>query len=197
MKQLALAMINYADDHNGRLPPAVVYGEDGQPLHSWRVLILPYMEQQELYDQFKLDEPWDSPHNVALLEKMPATYAPPPGKISKVPAYHTVCHVFVGRGAAFEDQEGLRFPAEFTDGTSQTILVIEAGEPVPWTKPQDLTYDPVQPLPELRGLFKDGFRVAMADGSMKWVKRSTPEATLRAAITRDGSDQPPPPPVDW
>ena len=67
-------MHNYADDHHGRLPPAVVYGEDDEPLYSWRVLVLPYIEQNALYEQFHLDEPWDSPHNLALLPKMPGTY---------------------------------------------------------------------------------------------------------------------------
>jgi hypothetical protein len=189
MKQLALGMIAYSDEHQGRLPPAVVYGKDGKPLHSWRVLILPYIEQQKLYDEFKLDEPWDSPHNIALLEKMPAAYAPPPGKRSKVPAYHTVCHVFVGKGTALAGRDGPRYPADFLHGTSQTILLIEAGNPVPWTKPEELTYDPDQPLPVPVGLFKNGFRVAMADGSAHFVNpKEVTEETMRKVIERDYLD---------
>jgi hypothetical protein len=117
-----------------------VYGEEGKPLYSWRVLILPYIEQDDLYQEFRLNEPWDSPHNCRLLGKMPGTYAPPAGKAWQVPAYHTVCHVFVGRGAAFEGREGLRLPRDFTDGTSNTLLVVEAGKPVPWSKPENLAY---------------------------------------------------------
>jgi Protein of unknown function (DUF1559) len=181
-------MHNYADDHHGRLPPAVVYGEDDEPLYSWRVLLLPYFEQNALYEQFHLDEPWDSPHNLALLAKMPGTYEAPGSKKSKVPPYHTVCHVFVGKGTPFEGREGLRLPQDLPDGTSNTILVIEAGEPVPWTKPDDLVYDPYRPLPDLRSLFKDGFRVALGDGSTHWVTKQTSEATLRAAITRNGGE---------
>jgi hypothetical protein len=180
-------MHNYNDTH-GHLPPAVVYGEYDQPLYSWRVLLLPYIEKKELYDEFHLDEPWDSPHNLPLLSRMPATYAPPPGKRRKAPPNHTVCHVFVGKGAAFEGREGLRLPADFPDGTSNTILIVEAGEPVPWTKPEDLAYDPNGPLPELRGLFKKGFRAGMGDGSMRWITKDMSEATLRAAITRNGGD---------
>jgi hypothetical protein len=180
-------MLSYADEH-GRLPPAVVYGPDGQPLHSWRVLLLPYIEQDDLYRQFRLDEPWDSPHNIALVPRMPATYAAPGSKASKLPPYHTVCHLFVGKGTAFEGNEGLRLQ-EFTDGLSNTFFVVEAGEPVLWTKPEDLAYDPDGALPELRCLFKDGFRAALGDGSTRFVRKGTSEATLRAAITRNGGER--------
>jgi Protein of unknown function (DUF1559) len=184
---VALALRNYQEEH-GRLPPAVVYGEDGAPLHSWRVLILPYLSHEALYQEFRLDEPWDSPHNIRLLSRMPSSYAPPRGKAYQVPAYHTVVHVFVGEGAAFEGPEGLRLPQDFPDGTCNTLLVVEAGEPVPWTKPEDLPYAPDRPLPALRSLFKDGFRACTADCSRHFVPRGTSEATLRAAITRNGGD---------
>jgi hypothetical protein len=155
-----MAMHTYHDVH-GRLPAAAVCGKDGKPLLSWRVTILPYLEKMELYEQFKLDEPWDSPHNIRLLSEIPDVYAPPPGKKSKVPPDHTVCHVFVGNGTAFEGHDGLRLSDDFPDGTFNTLLLVEAGEPVPWTKPEDLTYDPAGPLPELRCIFKDGFRAQM------------------------------------
>jgi hypothetical protein len=185
---LALALHAYQDEH-GRLPPAVVYGDYGKPLYSWRVLILPYIEQQQLYARFRLEEPWDSPHNLELLKKMPATYAPPPGKAKKVPPHHTVCQVFVGKHTAFEGREGgVRLSDDFPDSTSNTLLVVEAGEPVPWAKPVDLDYDPEGPLPDLRCLFKDGFRVCLADGSVRWIPKEMSETTLRAAITRDGGD---------
>jgi hypothetical protein len=180
-------MHNFHEQH-GRLPPAVVYGEDEKPLYSWRVLLLPFIEEEQLYQEFNLTEPWDSPHNLLLLERMPRLYAAPPNKAGKLPPYHTICHVFYGPGAAFEGRDGLRLPDDFPDGTSDTFLLVEAGEPVPWTKPADLVYDPDQALPDLRGLFKDGFRARMADQSVQWVKQGTSEATLRAAITRNGRD---------
>ncbi len=176
------------------MPPAVVYGPDGRPWHSWRVLILPYIEQGDLYKEYRFDEPWDSPHNIALLPRMPTAFAAPGSQASKLPPYHTICHVFFGKGAAFEGTEGVPYPAGFSDGTSSTILVVEAGEPVPWTKPEDLVYDPDGPLPDLRSVFKDGFRVGMADGSAEWVRKATSEATLRAAITRNGGEMLP---YDW
>jgi hypothetical protein len=188
-----VALWGYQDEH-GRLPPAAVCGDYGQPLLSWRVLLLPYVDQEKLYKEFKLDEPWDGPHNIHLLSRMPAVYAPPPGKASRVPPNHTVCKVFVGKGAAFEGSRGLSLAADFPDGTSNTILVFEGGEPVPWSKPEDLVYDPSGPLPDLRGLFRDLWRVVLADGSGHYVKQDVSEATLRAAITRNGRDTPGP---DW
>ncbi len=177
------------DNEHGRLPPAVVYGEDGKPLYSWRVLLLPYLEEDKLYKEFHLDEPWDSPHNIELVPRMPAVYAPPPGKRWKVPPGHTVMHVFVGRGAAFEDHVTVRIQGGFPDGTSNTFLVVEAGEPVPWSAPQELIYDPNGPLPDMPCLFSNGFRAGLADGSMRWVSKDASEATLRAAITRNGNDK--------
>jgi hypothetical protein len=186
---VALAMHNYADEH-GRLPPAVVYGDDGRPLHRWRVLILPYIGEDDLYKEFRLDEPWDSPHNLALAERMPPTYADPGSKKSKLPPHHTVLHVFVGKGAAFEWRKGLKMPDDFPDGTSNTLLVVEAGPPVLWTKPEDLAFDPNGPLPELTTIFKKGFRAGLGDGSTRWIKKDISEATLRAAITRNGRETP-------
>src|SRR5262245_26969295 len=186
-----MSMHNYKDKH-GHLLPAVVYGHDGTPLLSWRVAILPFIDQEELYKQFRLDEPWDSPHNVQLLPRMPVVYAPPPGKADRVPAHHTVVHVFVGEGTAFE-KEGLRIcPEDFPDGTSNTLLVVEAGGPVPWTKPANLQFNPNGPLPNLKGLFHNGFRARMADCASHWVPATTSEQTLRALITRNGRDKPGP-----
>lgn len=157
------------------------------------MLILPFVEEDERYKQFRLDEPWDSPHNIELLAEIPRLYAPPPGKRWKIPANHTVCHVFVGRGAAFEGTEGLTWH-DFSDGTSNTILIIEGGTPVPWTKPEELAYDRDEPLPPFDSFFKDAIRVGMADGSVRVVRKNLSEATWRAVITRNGGE---PLPADW
>jgi hypothetical protein len=187
-----MAMSHYYDVH-GRLPPAVVYGEGDEPLYSWRVLLLPFLEENALYQQFKLGEPWDSPDNLQLLSRMPPVYGPFREGASS-PPYSTFYRVFFGSGAAFEGHEGLRLRDDFPDGTSETILIVEAGDAVPWTKPEELIYDPRQTLPSLGGISKDGFRAALADGSVHIVKRNTSERTLRALITRNGGDKPGP---DW
>jgi Protein of unknown function (DUF1559) len=195
--QIALAMHAYHEKH-GRLPPAVVCNQHGEPLYSWRVLLLPFLEQENLYQEFHLDEPWDSPHNVTLLPRMPKVYAPAYPVVSDRSL--TFCQVFTGPGTPFEIKEGPRLTQDFPDGTSNTLLIAEAAEPVPWTKPADLVYDPDGPLPGLGGVFKGGgplsgaprtvgFTVARADGSVRFVSRNlTSEATIRSAITRNGSE---------
>src|SRR6516225_6029213 len=170
---LGLAMLEYHDSH-GKLPPAVVYGKDGKALYSWRVLVLPYIEEQGLYNEFRLDEAWDSPHNIRLLERPPHAYAPPSRYAHKIPPTHTYVHVLVGRGTPFENPEGHSM-ASITDGTSYTFLVIEAGKPVPWTKPEDLSYSADQPLPDLDGPFRDIMRVGFADGSHRTIPRDFDE----------------------
>ncbi len=191
--QVAVAFHMYHDQH-GHFPPAAVHGLDGTPLYSWRVLILPWIEEGELYKEFHLDEPWDSPHNIRLLPKMPLLYEPPGRKAQLLPPYHTVCHVFVGKRTAFEGPHGLNLQADFPDGMSRTILLVDAGKPSPWTKPEELPYSSDGPLPDLEGIFPDGFWACMVDGGRRWVKRETSEATIRALITRNLGDQPGP---DW
>jgi Protein of unknown function (DUF1559) len=182
LKKLGLAMHNF-NSANGSLPAAASYGKDGKPLLSWRVALLPYLGQKALYDQFKLDQPWDSEHNKKLLDKMPNVYTPLTGKPKERST--TYYQVLVGKGTAFEGKRGLRIPADFPDGTSNTILIVEAGAAVPWTKPADVPYDQKKPLPKLGGLFKDGFHVTLCDGSVRLIGRNMSEQTLRDAITRD------------
>src|SRR5262249_3309110 len=170
-------MHNYHDTY-GRFPPAAVCGSDGKPLLSWRVLILPFIEQDALYKQFHLDEPWDSPHNIQLVEQMPIIYGP--YRTKRTYDGLTYFRAIVGPGAAFEGKTGLTYAA-FTDGTSNTILIAEAWDPVPWTKPEELTYDPYGPLPRFGGIMKDGrFRAAFADGSVHDIAEGVRAETIRA-----------------
>src|SRR4029077_6226529 len=134
LKQLGLAMHNYLSTNN-TFPANAIYAKDGRALLSWRVMLLPYLDQNELYKQFKLDEAWDSPHNRKLLEKMPAVFKSPAGK-AKHP-YGTFYQGFHGTGAIFDGKAGIGI-ADITDGTSNTIMFVEAAKDVPWTKPEDL-----------------------------------------------------------
>ncbi|MBV9849448.1 MAG: DUF1559 domain-containing protein, partial [Armatimonadetes bacterium] len=190
LKQISLAMLNH-NDAVGKFPAAAICDANGKPLLSWRVAILPYVEGGSLYSQFKLDEPWDGPNNSKLLSQMPKVYALPGD--TTTPPGHTYYRVFVGGGAAFDWREGYRL-TEFTDGTSNTILVVEAATAVPWTKPDELDYDPNGPLPPLGGHFSSGAQVVMADGSVRFIPQSVSQATLRALITRGANDLPG---TDW
>jgi hypothetical protein len=192
LKRITLAM-HMHHDTAARFPPAASCGPDGKPLLSWRVALLPYMEEQALYKQFRLDEPWDSPHNKPLLGRMPAVYAHPAEPAASAEGL-TVYQVLVGPHAAFEPVPGPgKGPprglsvAAFSDGTSTTWLAAEADQPVPWTKPEDLAYDPKGPLPRL-GTRSGGYTAAFADGAVRQLRLDTPEATLRAYITRDGGE---------
>jgi hypothetical protein len=186
LKQIGLALHNYADQSQGTLPPSALFDKNGKPLLSWRVLILPYIEQDDLYKQFKLNEPWDSAHNKKLLAKMPSTFKAPIDRPVK-PGY-TFYQAFVGKSAAFEGKKGMRLPADFPDGLSNTIWVAEAATPVPWTKPEDLAYAADKPVPKLGGLFEGGFNAAFADGAVRFFSKSMAEQTLRAYITRNGGE---------
>ena len=164
---------------------------------SWRVELLPYLEQDLLYKKFKLDEPWDSPNNKALLKYMPPSYIPPEERPSTEP-YHTYYQVFVGTngpvGPVFEPSPKYRVALSggIPDGTSGTFLIVEAGAAVPWTKPEDIVYDPAKPLPKLGGLYQDGFTAVFADSSARFMTRDLDEETIRACITRNGGE-----PIEW
>jgi hypothetical protein len=186
--QIGIAMRNFVDDY-GVFPPAAVYDEESKPLYSWRVLLLPYLEEGDLYSQFKLKDPWDSPNNWPLLAKMPQVYKAPTKSQAREP-YVTYYQVFTGGGSMFQTNPQTRFLSisDISDGPSKTLLVVEAADPVPWTKPEDLPYSPKQPLPKLGGLFSDGFNVLTADGRVHRFPKDLDEKTIRGAITWNGGE---------
>jgi hypothetical protein len=164
-------------------------GWSGQALLSWRVALLPYLNENELFKQFHLNEPWDSPHNKPLLAKMPRVFAPPGTRTRET--YTTFYQVFVGEHAGFEKHRALRV-SDFVDGTSNTLLIVEAGNAVPWTKPEDLHYAADEPIPELGGPFPDIFNAALADGSVHAISKQGNPEVLRLAIQRDDGQV-----LDW
>jgi hypothetical protein len=185
LARIAAAIHAYAEARDWTFPTQAILGADGKPLLSWRVAILPYIGEKALYAQFKLDEPWDGPHNKALLAKMPRVYAPLDAKAAE--KGETYDQVFVGGGALFE-VSGKVTIADVRDGTVNTLMVVEAATTVHWTKPEDISYAPDRPLPKLGGQFKDGFVAATADGAIHFIKRSQDPATLKALITRSGGE---------
>jgi hypothetical protein len=186
LKQMALAVHNYEAAH-GFLPPAATLGKKGKKLLSWRVAVLPYIEQDALYQKFKLDEPWDSEHNLKVFKDnpMPRVFAIPGTK--NLDEKKTHYQTFVGNGAAFDPVAAIKF-TDFTDGTSNTILFATAATAVEWTKPDDIEFDPKADVKKLL-LVKDGvFLVAMGDGSVRAVTEKLSEQTLKALVTRNGGE---------
>jgi hypothetical protein len=193
LKQIGIAM-HWHMGATGFLP-AGIYGPDGKSIGlSWRVAILPYIEEDRLYKQFKFNEPWDSEHNKKLIDKMPRIYAPPDVDTNG----HTYFRTFSGPGAVMDVPAGrdgqpgqpvhVRPISAFRDGTSNTLMVVEAAEAVIWTKPDELEFKPNGPLPKLGGVYRDGLNVLLCEGSVRWVQGEIRPDTLKALITTDGGE---------
>lgn len=193
LKSLGLAMHNYLSVH-GTFPPAYRAGADGRPLLSWRVLILPFLEEQKLYDQFHLDEPWDSPHNLPLAAKMPRVFAAPAAGRGPAGEGKTTYLTLRGPDTLFPGAAGVKIE-EVRDGTSNTIAVVEVAPPgaVAWTRPVD--WEVTADGPRRDGLFNPlaaGFNLLISDGAALFLPQSTSPITLRALSTRAGGEV-----VDW
>jgi hypothetical protein len=195
LRQIGIAIHN-CNDQVGWMP---ISGTDklGLPLRdakqtpglSWRVAILPYIEQENLFQQFKHDEPWDSPHNKALISRMPKIFQSPSSP-NKNPG-ETHYQMFVGPKAL---QPGLSIQRiSSMDGVSNTIGVIEVADPVIWTKPDDIAVPgdkaPSDLLQKARGLYRGGVCAMFLDGSVRFIPTTNLTAeTLWALITPSGGE---------
>jgi hypothetical protein len=186
LKQIALAMLNFNSTYNA-FPAAYNTSKDGKPLLSWRVQILPYIEEGPLYGEFHLDEPWDSEHNKRLIPRMPRIYAAPGSRAAK--EFKTNYLVPHGDGMMFSDGKKTKLQ-EVTDGLSNTIMVVEASDDraVVWTKPDDYEVDLKKPMAGLVGLRRGGFIAAFGDGSIHFLKDTIKPETLKALFTRAGGE---------
>jgi hypothetical protein len=188
LHQLVIAAINHADANAGALPAVASLDKAGKPLLSWRVHLLPYLDEEKLYKEVHLDEPWDSDHNKKLLAKMPRVFRGPSRKLNE--QGKTVFLAPTGKMTAWPGgAAGLRYPASFTDGTSNTILLILADDAnaVEWTKPGDLQIDFDKPHTGL-GKRAGWFLVGLGDGSVRTLKPTISKGTLRAAFTPAGGE---------
>ncbi len=183
LKAIGIALQNYHDVHK-HFPDVAIRDAKGEPLLSWRVAILPYLKQDQLYKQFHLDEPWDSEHNRKLIDSMPdvfRSFQTPPGRTRFLAP--------VGESLAFTPEKGGLNIKSFTDGTSLTIMIVEADaqHAVVWTKPEDLPVDLDNPK---RGI-SDGsgaFATAFADASAHRIAGSVDPQVLRKFFTRNGRE---------
>jgi hypothetical protein len=192
LERIALAFHEYQGAH-GELPTNLL-SADKKPLLSWRVQILAFIERDRprfpppvpgtppdieydgLFRAFKLDEPWDSEHNRALVGKMPAVYAAVRGTAAPGTTFY---QAFGGSHGWLKP--GARLPGSFPDGASNTFLVAEAARPVVWTRPDDLMFDGKE-VPGLGGLFDGRFYAAVADGSVSRYRKGVDPGTLRRLI---------------
>ncbi|HEY2883496.1 MAG TPA: DUF1559 domain-containing protein [Pirellulales bacterium] len=183
MKQLVLAMLNF-ESAKKSFPPGFQADKNGKPLLSWRVLLLPFLEQKDLFDQFKLDEPWDSENNKKLIDKMPDIYKVPGSKVAG--EFKTVYLTPRGETTAFPGAKGIRF-REIPDGTSKTLALVEASDDkaVVWTKPDDFDVDEKNPIAGLVGLRDGLFLAAFCDGSVRPLSANLDAETLRRLFRRN------------
>lgn len=167
-----------AHDDLGAMP-GNIEDRDGKPRLSWRVALLPYVGEKKLYEEFKLNEPWDSEHNKKLIAKMPKLYAPV--RVRAKPG-ETFYQTFVGEKALLGPKKRPRIPADIPDGTGNTALVIEAGGLVIWTKPQDLPFDEKKALPNLGGMFDGEANVVLCDGTVVLLKKDRDAGAMKSLV---------------
>ncbi|MCA9200976.1 MAG: DUF1559 domain-containing protein, partial [Planctomycetales bacterium] len=185
VKQIALAHINFESTYGSFIPNAS-YDQNGRPLLSWRVYLLPYFEYQSLYEQFHLDEPWDSPHNIKLVEKMPEVFR---SRGLETDTSGKTCYLVpTGPGTLFDGQQG-KLMKEVRDGFSRTLLLVEVSPEyaVPWTKPADWPLD----ASWLVRSDDESFVFARADASAGAMPPETSEQELRdMALIDNGAPKP-------
>jgi prepilin-type processing-associated H-X9-DG protein len=191
LKQIGLAMMNY-ESVNGMFPPVAICDANGKPLLSWRVILLPFLEENALYAKFHLDEPWDSPNNKPLGELALKVFQCPsePSLSGSLTTYQVIVDassIFTGKATGIPRRE-------LTDSSRNTLMVVESGQAVPWSEPDDLSLASAANDPSTGpgSRHPGGFNALFADGSVQWVKSSpsnplTP-SMLKAMVTRNGGE---------
>jgi prepilin-type processing-associated H-X9-DG protein len=193
MKQIGLGIHGYHGAHN-KLPAAATEDDAGNPLLSWRVTILPFIEEVTLAKEFVKDEPWNGPTNKALVTKEPAIYTSPQRDPSDVGETNVLGIVGEDTVLTPEGEIGLR---DVTDGMSRTIIAVElADSGIAWSEPRDITIDEfiaaMQREPKdagLRPLYPGGAICLFADGSVRFIPTGTAPEILRALCTRAGGEK--------
>jgi type II secretory pathway pseudopilin PulG len=191
LKQIGIALHNYADTY-GSLPPAYTVDAAGNRLHSWRTLILPYLEQSSLYDKIDLSKPWDDPANQAARETRVGVYACPSANLA---AGHTTYLAVDTPVSAMPGSTALTL-ADISDGTSQTLLIFEVDtkHAVHWMDPTDASEGMVANFVAGKSLaHPGGTQCVLADGTVRFLGTDVKPDELRAMITAAGGEEITPP----
>jgi hypothetical protein len=200
LRQIGIALQNYHDTYKS-FPPAYIADASGRPMHSWRVLLLPFLEQQNLYDQYRFDEPWDGPNNRLLAAEIPYIFRCP----SEANSFETETSYLavVGPETIWPGDKAVSFD-KIRDGTSNTLIVVESHDSgIHWMEPRDLhtlqmpmAVNPLhgQGICSCHGAKKgtdrgDCAQFVRADGSVGLLENDTPPATVRALLSIDGGEQ--------
>ena len=200
LKFIALRLHNYHEDH-GQFPPAYVADKSGNPMHSWRVLLLPYLNEGDLFSEYNFEEPWDGPGNSRLADQMSVVFGCPEQKVARNRRWTTSTTNYlavVGPDAAFA-QDGARTRSDFKDNTHFTVMIVEATDSdVNWLEPRDLAMEeslPIKNAPhedESSGLSAGpAVFAAFADGTIRLIPSDISPATLKGLITINGGEPAP------
>lgn len=192
LKQIGVALYGYAEDY-GCFPPAYIADADGRPMHSWRVLVLPYMECQDLYRRYDFSEPWDGPHNRLLAKQVPYCFQCPSDTLLPGTA-GTGYLAITGPQTIWPDNGTVSF-GEISDGTFQTLAVVEvAHSGINWMEPRDLPFSALNlgvNSPAGTDVSSDHLDVAQVlfcDGAVRALEPSLSVKTLKALATRSGGE---------
>lgn len=186
LRTINVALGNYHDEY-GSFPPAYTVDANGRPLHSWRTLLLPYLNQKELYQQIDLSKPWNDPANAAALETSLSVFRCPS---ARMPSNHTTYLCVSGRDFCFHASDPKSI-SDITDGTSNTLMVVEVPQDktVPWMSPQDASESLILGISEDSGIPHTGrIHTALADGSVRFISTNLDRASLRALLTISGNE---------
>ncbi len=184
LRQIGMAIMFFEQEH-GYLPSVKTKLPGAMHPVSWRVAILKYLDES-LYEQYRLDQPWDSDHNKALIEKMPDFYRHP----GQEEGMTETCYItLAGEETATGDGTAtVKMLEDITDGPHQTIMITEGLTRIPWTKPEDVLFGSETMLPEQHP-DPDGWNVIFVDGSAHFIPSETPTDVLKALITRNGGER--------
>ncbi|WP_437229674.1 DUF1559 domain-containing protein [Planctomicrobium sp. SH661] len=188
LKQIALALYNYHDTW-GTLPPAAIYDSNGQALHSWRVIILPFIEDGSLYNQIDLTKPWDDPVNEKV-RNLPFPVFQCPS--ANIPRTSTTYRAIIGENYAFHPTQP-RSLEDITDGLSNTVLIVETDEEhaVHWMQPDFDGAELFAALnPESKTVHKEGGHAVIGDGSVRFLSNKLTQPKREALMTISGGDDP-------